>query len=87
MKWLNKLVDDTLKTPMGKWSRKSLMILTTFIFVLLLGTFITVSDKILDKEVNRYAIDIFNSLLLFEISLLGINEVSKKILNKPPLDE
>jgi len=81
-----KLIDDTLKNKDGIWSRKSLTILVTFIFVLLLGTFIVISDKILQKEVNHYAIDVFNSLLLFLTALLGITEVSKKILNKeiPP---
>lgn len=77
-----KLIDDTLKNKDGIWSRKSLTILVTFIFVLLLGTFIVISDKILQKEVNHYAIDVFNSLLLFLTALLGITEVSKKILNK-----
>lgn len=81
-----KLIDDTLKNKDGIWSRKSLTILVTFIFVLILGTFITISDKILQKEVNHYAIDVFNSLLLFLTAMMGITEASKKILNKeiPP---
>lgn len=81
-----KLIDDLLKTPEGKWSRKSIIIFITFKFVILLGTFIVVSDKILEKEVNRYSIDVFNSLLLFLAASMGISEASKKILNKekPP---
>jgi len=81
-----KLIDDTLKNKDGIWSRKSIMILITFVFVLLLGTFIVVSDKVLDKPVNIYAIDVFNSLLLFLATMTGIAEASKKILNKqiPP---
>lgn len=87
MSWFNKIVDDTLKTN-GKYSRKSLIILVTFIFVLNLGTFIVVSDKILQKEVNRYAIDVFNSLLLFLSVTMGISEASKKIINKQvPVNE
>jgi len=77
-----KLIDDTLKNKDGIWSRKSLTIFVTFIFVLLLGTFIVISDKILQKEVNHYAIDVFNSLLLFLATLMGITEISKKIVNK-----
>jgi uncharacterized membrane protein SpoIIM required for sporulation len=87
MKWLNKIIEDTLKTS-GKWSRKSLTIFVTFIFVILLGTFIVISDKILEKEVNRYAISVFDSLLLFLSVMMGISEASKKIVNKQvPVNE
>jgi hypothetical protein len=41
-----------------------------------------ISDKILEKEVNRYAIDVFNSLLVFETLLMGLSETSKKFANK-----
>lgn len=78
---MKKLIDDTLKTN-GKWSRKSLTIFATFVFVLMLGTFIVVSDKILEKEVNRYAISVFDSLLVFEGLLMGLSEASKKFINK-----
>jgi hypothetical protein len=78
---MKKLINDTLKTN-DKWSRKSLTILTTFIFILALGTFIVISDNILEKEVNRYAIDVFNSLLVFETLLMGLSETSKKFANK-----
>ncbi len=78
---MKKVINDTLKTN-GKWSRKSLTILTTFVFTLVLGTFIVISDKILEKEVNRYAIDVFNSLLVFLSLLMGLSEASKKFVNK-----
>ena len=88
MRKINKIIDDTLKAPNGKWSRKSLTILVTFAFVLLLGTFITISDKILEREVNKYSIEVFNSLLLFLTALMGILEVSKKVVNKQaPVNE
>lgn len=87
MKWLSKIVDDTLKSN-GKWSRKSLTIFVTFLSVIILGTFIVISDKILEKEVNRYAIDVFNSLLLFLSVMMGLSEASKKIVNKQvPINE
>jgi len=76
-----KFFDDILKEN-NKYSLKRVIILTSFIFVIYLGSFITISDKILEKEVNRYAIDVFNSILLFLISLLGISETGKKFLNK-----
>lgn len=87
MKWLNKIIDDTLKTS-GKWSRKSLTTVTTFVFVLALGTFIVISDKILERQVNAYAITVFQSLLVFLGTLMGITEASKKFENKqPPVNE
>ena len=80
---MKKLIEDTLKVN-EKWSRKSLTIFITFIFILALGTFITISDKILSggKVVNIYAIQVFSGLLLFETSLMGIAEFGKKFINK-----
>lgn len=87
MSWYTKIVNDTLKTN-GKYSRKSLTIFVTFVFTIILGTFIVVSDKILDKEVNRYAIDVFDSFLLFLSVMMGLSEASKKIVNKQvPINE
>ena len=76
-----RILTDTLKTN-GKYSRKSLTILVTFVSVLLLGFYISLSDHFLNKEVNRYAIDVFDSLLIFLATLMGISEASKKFLNK-----
>jgi di/tricarboxylate transporter len=78
---MKKLINETLKEK-GKYSRKSLTVLVTFLFILALGTFIVISDKILEKEVNRYAIDVFNSLLVFLTLLMGLTEAGKKLLNK-----
>ena len=57
MSLLKEIACDTLKSN-GKWSRKSLTIFTTYVFILILGSFIVISDKVLEKEVNRYAIDL-----------------------------
>lgn len=72
---------DTLKTN-GKWSRKSLTILVTMFTTISLGIFIAISDKLLDAVVNPYAIQVFNSLLLFAGTLMGVTEVGKKFSNK-----
>lgn len=61
---------------------KRLTAFVVMVFVLALGVFIVVSDKILVREVNRYAIDVFQSLLFFEAALMGINEFGKKLENK-----
>jgi hypothetical protein len=84
MKWLDKVINDTLKNR-GKWSRKSLTILVTLNFVLALGTFIVISDYILDKVVNEHAITVFQSLLIFLGSLMSITEAGKKFENKQSL--
>ena len=75
------IINDTLKCR-GKWSMKRLTAFVVVNFVLILGTFIVTSDIILDKEVNRYAVDIFNSLLMFLATLMGISEFGKKLANK-----
>lgn len=80
---MSKLLNDLLKSPTnGKYSRKSVIIITTFVFTLLLGAFIVLSDKVLEREINRYGIDVFNSLLLFLATMLGISVVDKKIISK-----
>ena len=81
MSTIKNIIDDTLKSR-GKWSMKRLTAFVVMLFVLALGVFIVISDKILDREVNRYAIDVFQSLLFFEAALMGINEFGKKLENK-----
>lgn len=77
-----KILRDTVQTPSGKYSMKRVTAFVVMIAILILGTFIVVSDKILGEVINPYGIQVFNGLLLFETALLGINEVGKKILNK-----
>lgn len=80
------IVNDTLKSQ-GKWSMKRLTAFVVINFVLALGTFIVISDKVLSREVNRYAIDVFQSLLFFEAALMGIAEFGKKLTDKSPKTE
>ena len=81
MSTIKNIINDTLKSR-GKWSMKRLTAFVVMVFVLALGVFIVISDKILVREVNRYAIDVFQSLLFFEAALMGINEFGKKLENK-----
>lgn len=78
---MKKLLSDILKSG-EKWSIKRITIFLMLIFALLLGTFITISDKILEVEVNKYAIEVFNSILLFLATLMGVTEFGKKLTNK-----
>ncbi len=77
-----KLINDTLKNPQGVWSLKRIMATTVLGLDLLLGIFIVISDKILKIPINVYAIDVFNSLLLFVATAIGITEFGKKFINK-----
>ena len=81
MNTIKNIINDTLKTR-GKWSMKRLTAFVVINFVLVLGTFIVLSDKVLDREVNRYAIDVFQALLVFLATLMGIAEFGKKLANK-----
>ena len=79
-----KLLNDILKEN-GSYSQKRVYAFIVLILTLLLGAFIVVSDKILDKVVNPYAIQVFDSLLMFLGYLLGVSVVDKKLTNKVEL--
>jgi len=74
---MKKLIDDLLKSPSGKYSRKSVIIIITFAFTIILGSYIVVAEVL-----NSYASGIFDSLLIFLSTLLSISIADKKILNK-----
>lgn len=59
-----KILEDTLKSPNGKWSRKSLTMFSAWIMSILSGIFIHVSDYFLPKEINPYAIQVFFGFLM-----------------------
>jgi len=73
---MKKIINDTLKSPNGKWSRKSLTMFASFLVTILLGTKIVFS-----KEVNTSAIDVFQGFLLLVGALSGITVWDKQNLN------
>ena len=77
-KTMIKILEDTLKSPNGKWSRKSLTMLTSFIMSIVLGTYIVVSNYITKTEINEYAIDVFQGFLLLTGALSGITVWDKQ---------
>lgn len=81
MKTINKILKDTLQSK-GKWSMKRLTTALVLFFVLVLGAFIVLSDTVLKVEVNKWASGVFDSLLLFLATLMGVTEFSKKMTNK-----
>jgi len=72
-----KLINDLLKSPNGKYSRKSFMVIVTFIITMILGIYIVVAQVL-----NTYASGIFDSLLLFLAAITGLTSADKKIANK-----
>lgn len=81
MNW-NKLICDTLKTPNGKWSRKSLTMFVSFSITIWLGAYIVFSDRVLEREINRYAIDVFYGFMALTMAMAGVAEIGKKFANK-----
>lgn len=71
-------ISDTLMIR-GKYSMKRVLVAVTFPITIGIGIFIVISDKYLGlKVVNSYAIQVFNSLLMFISVMIGINAYSKK---------
>lgn len=79
-----KLLNDILKEN-GSYAQKRVYAFIVLILTLLLGGFIVVSDKILDKVVNPYAIQVFDALLMFLGVLISVSVVDKKLTNKVEL--
>lgn len=79
---MGNIFNDTLKSPNGKWSRKSLTMLTAFAISILLGTYIAISDYFLEEEVNRYAIEVFNAFMILTGTLSGVTVLDKKFESK-----
>jgi|JI9StandDraft_1071089.scaffolds.fasta_scaffold28359_3 hypothetical protein len=81
------IIKDTLKTPTGKWSRKSLTMFTSFVISIILGGYIVISDRFLDEELNRYAIEVFDAFMILTGAMSGVTVLDKKFLNKEKTEE
>lgn len=86
MKEIQSIINDTLKAPNGKWSRKSLTMFSSWVMAIFSGIFILISDSLLSKEINRYAIDVFYGFLLLAGGTSAMT-VWDKIRNKPTKEE
>jgi len=69
---MRKLIDDTLKGPNGKNSRKSWTSFLSFLLAIITGLYIVFS-----KEVNPYAISVFQGFLILGGSVLGMTVIDK----------
>jgi hypothetical protein len=71
-----KIINDTLKSADGKWSRKSLTTLVSFINAIATGWYIIASES-----VNMYAISVFYGFLGLGGGALALTVIDK-IRNK-----
>jgi|688.fasta_scaffold1887022_2 hypothetical protein len=70
------IINDTLKSPNGKWSRKNLTASASFLICIILGTYIT-----LKPAIHSAAISVFDSFMILTGYLLGAT-VADKYMNK-----
>lgn len=82
MSTIKKIIDDTLKSPNGKWSRKSLTMFTSFVVSIVLGTYIVICNYITDTPISTNAIDVFQSFMLLTATLSGITVWDKQNTKK-----
>lgn len=64
VKIINKIVNDTLKTPQGKFSRKSLTMFVSFIMSILIGSWVVVCNYFTPNPPSEYSVEIFYGFLL-----------------------
>lgn len=76
-----KIIRDMLQIE-GRYSLKRVASVLVLIYALILATFIVISDWVLNVEINRYAIEVLEMLILFTGALMGITEFSKKMSNR-----
>lgn len=86
MKKLNKIIDDTLKSPNGKWSRKSLTMCISFIVSIILGGFVVASTSIKGTDIDSDVIVIILGFLTMSTgqSILALKD---KIDNRNSTEE
>ena len=83
---MRKILEDTLKSPNGKWSRKSLTLFISFMLSIVLGSYIVIAPHF-SVVINQYAIEVFNSFMLLGAALSGITVADKFTPNKNLKDE
>ena len=74
---MKKLIQDTLQSPDGKWSRTSLTMLVSFFLGITVGITIVYNSSFLGVTDNRDAIAVFDSFMLLVFGLSGITVANK----------
>jgi len=74
-----KIINDTLKVK-GRYSMDRVLVAVTFPFMLLIGAYIVISDRLLGlKTVNVYAIQVFTGLLGFIVAIVVTKQYGKNV--------
>ena len=74
-----KFIDDTLKIK-GRFSMDKVLVAIAFPYMLLIGAYIVISDRLLGlKTVNVYAIQVFTGLLGFIIAIVVTKQYGKNV--------
>lgn len=79
---MNKIINDTLKSPNGKWSRKSLTMFVSFVVSIVLGGYIVMCNYITETPVAENAVDIFQGFMLLTGALSGVTSWEKQSMYK-----
>lgn len=82
-----KIINDTLKSPNGKWSRKSLTAFVSFIVSIVLGGFIAVYAPMKGLILSQFSMGVFESFMLMGGYLLGVSVVDKFTSKKAKKEE
>ena len=78
-----KLINDILKVK-ENYSLKRVAIAIILCFVIFLGSLIGICDFVLAKEASERTVTVFITMAGLLTSLLTINEVGKKFVDKEP---
>lgn len=76
-----KVITDIL-TDNGRYSIKRVYSAVVLTYAMLFATYIVVSDYLLKEEINRYAIEVLELMILFTGGLIGMDEFKKKLDTK-----
>lgn len=78
---VKKVLTDIL-TVESRYSIKRVYSAVVLMYAMLFATYIVVSDYILKEEINRYAIEVLELMILFTGGLIGMDEFKGKIGNR-----
>jgi len=75
---MNKILNDTLKSPNGKWSRKSLTMFASFAVSVILGAYIVCCNLFTATPISEKAIDVFQGFMMLTGVLSGVSVWDKQ---------
>lgn len=81
MRWLNKIINDTLKKN-GFWDKQAVTFFASFTMSVLLGITITGLSFYMNIVINPAAENVFNSFIMLTGVMSGTNIWSKIVDNK-----